>query len=153
MYPFSYSLIHSPILLTHCWQNELSHTIYWNILISIIGMSGHVIWIFLEKTELFANSGDPDQTPRSAASDLGLHCLQINLLRFSRLQWVNGNEHTFREGNSVKLMSLVDYYLRLWLLLDIFSTTQQTHNVVLTLFRRRCDVMTSQRRRNNVTMT
>ena len=24
---------------------------------------------------LFANSEDPDQTPRSAASDLGLHCL------------------------------------------------------------------------------
>ena len=23
----------------------------------------------------FANSADPDQTPRSAASDLGLHCL------------------------------------------------------------------------------
>ena len=27
--------------------------------------------------ELIANSGDPDQTPRSAASDLGLHCLQL----------------------------------------------------------------------------
>ena len=25
--------------------------------------------------ELFANSGDPNQTPRSAASDLDLHCL------------------------------------------------------------------------------
>ena len=25
--------------------------------------------------ELFANSGDPDQTPCSVASDLGLHCL------------------------------------------------------------------------------
>ena len=37
---------------------------------------------------LSANSGDPDQTPRSAASDLGLHCLPINLLRVSRLQWV-----------------------------------------------------------------
>ena len=24
--------------------------------------------------ELFANSEDPDQTPRSVASDLGLHC-------------------------------------------------------------------------------
>ena len=24
--------------------------------------------------ELFADSGDPDQTPRAAASDLGLHC-------------------------------------------------------------------------------
>ena len=38
-------------------------------------------------TKLFANSGDPDQTPRSAASDLGLHCLPINLLGVARLQW------------------------------------------------------------------
>ena len=28
--------------------------------------------------ELFENSGDPIQTPHSAVSDLGLHCLQIN---------------------------------------------------------------------------
>ena len=39
--------------------------------------------------KLFANSGDPDQTPRSAASDLVLHCLPITLLRVSQLQWVN----------------------------------------------------------------
>ena len=35
--------------------------------------------------ELFANSGDADQTPRSAASDLGLHCLPITLLGISKL--------------------------------------------------------------------
>ena len=29
--------------------------------------------------KLFANSEDPDQTPRSAASDLGLHCLPSTL--------------------------------------------------------------------------
>ena len=39
--------------------------------------------------KLFANSGDPDQTPRSAASDLGLHCLPNNILGVSRLQRVN----------------------------------------------------------------
>ena len=38
--------------------------------------------------KLFANSGDPDQTLRSMASDLGLHCLLITLLRVSRLKWV-----------------------------------------------------------------
>ena len=38
--------------------------------------------------KLFANSEDPDQMPHSAASDLGLHCLPITLLRVSRLQWV-----------------------------------------------------------------
>ena len=39
--------------------------------------------------ELFANSGDPDQTPHSVVSDLGLHCLPITLLEVSRLQWVS----------------------------------------------------------------
>ena len=38
--------------------------------------------------ELFANIGDPDQTPHSAASYLGLHCLPNTLLGVSRLQWV-----------------------------------------------------------------
>ena len=38
--------------------------------------------------KLFANSEDPDQTLHSAASDLGLHCLPITLLRVFRLQWV-----------------------------------------------------------------
>ena len=39
--------------------------------------------------ELFANSGDPDQTPHSETSVLGLHCLPNTLLGVSRLQWVN----------------------------------------------------------------
>ena len=38
--------------------------------------------------KLFANIGGPDQTPRSAASDLGLHCLPLTHLGISRLQWV-----------------------------------------------------------------
>ena len=42
--------------------------------------------------ELFANNGDPDQTPHSAVSDLGLHCLLITLLQVSLLQWVNLQE-------------------------------------------------------------
>ena len=29
--------------------------------------------------KLFANSGDPEQTPHSVVSDLGLHCLPITL--------------------------------------------------------------------------
>ena len=37
---------------------------------------------------LFANSADQDQMPQHAASDLGLHCLQITPLRVSRLQQV-----------------------------------------------------------------
>ena len=38
--------------------------------------------------EVVANSEDPDQTPHSAVSDLGLNYLPITLLRVSRLQWV-----------------------------------------------------------------
>ena len=38
--------------------------------------------------ELFANSGDSDQTPRSVASDVGLHCLPVTSLGVSSLQWV-----------------------------------------------------------------
>ena len=29
--------------------------------------------------KLFANSGDPDQNPSSAAADLGIHCLYFTL--------------------------------------------------------------------------
>ena len=39
--------------------------------------------------ELFANMGDPDQTLRSAASDLSLHCLPNTLLGVSKLNRLN----------------------------------------------------------------
>ena len=68
---------------------------YWKGPISILGTSGCEIYIFLEKkAKLFANSGNPDQMPHSAASDLGLHCLQITLLGVSRLNWVRQAEKT-----------------------------------------------------------
>ena len=37
---------------------------------------------------LFANNVDPDQMPHYVASDQGLHCLPMTLLRVSRLKWV-----------------------------------------------------------------
>ena len=33
--------------LTHCILNRLSHTIYWKSPISVLGMSGYEIYIFL----------------------------------------------------------------------------------------------------------
>ena len=64
--------------LTHFILNRLSHTIYWKSPISVLGISGYTMYIFLEKkAKLSANSGDPDQMLHSAASDLGLHCLPI----------------------------------------------------------------------------
>ena len=37
-----------------------------------------------------ANSVNPDQTPRSAASDLGLYCLPMSILWDARLERVKG---------------------------------------------------------------
>ena len=45
--------------------------------------------------KLFANSGDPDQMPRSVASDLGLHCLAITLL------WVSRGEVTVMSSQNI----------------------------------------------------
>ena len=56
--------------------------------------------------ELFANSGDTDQTLHSAASDLGLHsvasdlrlhCLPFTGLGFSSLQWIKGKSSVGKE--------------------------------------------------------
>ena len=49
---------------------------------------GGLILSFKEIAEFRATSGDPDQTPRSVAFDLSLHCLPITLLEVSRLKWV-----------------------------------------------------------------
>ena len=44
---------------------------------------------------VFANSGDPDQTPHSAASDLGLHYLPITLFVVSGLNGLSFIQLTF----------------------------------------------------------
>ena len=43
---------------------------------------------FIEILVFDANSVDPDQTPRSAASDQGLHCLPMSLLWDAKHKWV-----------------------------------------------------------------
>ena len=60
-------------------------------------------------SKLIANSGDPDQTLCSAASDLGLHCLPITLLGVSRLQWVkilSGMAYTFDQDQKQSYLGL-----------------------------------------------
>ena len=52
-------------------------------------MKDLAILSYRKMAKLFTNSGDPDQTPHSVASDLGMHCLPLTLLGVSRLQWVN----------------------------------------------------------------
>ena len=48
-----------------------------------------IIAMFCRNSELNANRADHGQTPRSAASDLGLHCLSMSLLWDARHKWVN----------------------------------------------------------------
>ena len=55
---------------------------------------------------VFAKSEEPDQMPRSAASDLGLHCLPDTLLGVSRLQWVNNLVHSVNDTLPLNLAVL-----------------------------------------------
>ena len=41
------------------------------------------------KPNEISNNGDPDQTPHSVASDLGLHCMHMSHIKDARLIWVN----------------------------------------------------------------
>ena len=59
----------------------LFHCYIWTSSFDILGVSGlfrRFYSIFLRKI-LLANNVDPDQTPHDVASDLGLHCLSVNL--------------------------------------------------------------------------
>ena len=58
------------------------------------------IWLAIVlDNELNANGVGSDQTPRSAASDLGLHCLQTSRLWDARHKWVNGNGESKSDTN------------------------------------------------------
>ena len=69
--------------------------------------------IFREKiVELFANSGDPDQTPRSAASDLGLRCLPVTRLGVSSPQWVKNEKNSTSPYNVYPRITMFSLYYR-----------------------------------------
>ena len=68
--------------------NEYFHPYQLDESISIFGMFFPFLFEFL-KTLLYANSGEPDQTPRFAASDMVLHCLLMSHKKDARLMWVN----------------------------------------------------------------
>ena len=62
-----------------------------NPFMPILGVSGYFLLLpcFTEIPFRNVNSADPDQTPQSAASDLGLHYLPVSLLWDARHKWVN----------------------------------------------------------------
>ena len=52
----------------------------------MLGGIFHFIQVLIEN--MLANSGDPDQTPHSVASDLGMRCLSMSLKKNARHLWV-----------------------------------------------------------------
>ena len=67
-----------------------SHTIYWKILIWILGnldIPREKSLTYLQTVETYLQTVETLTRLHSAASDLGLCCLQITLLGISRLQW------------------------------------------------------------------
>ena len=66
---------------------------YFNSLDKFISYRRDVWLVFIIViSELNANSVEPDQTPRSAMSDLGLQCLPMSLLWDARLIWAKDYE-------------------------------------------------------------
>ena len=63
------------------------------LLIGLFPIAGCLVhfnycYVFIEIPVDNANSVDPDHTQRSAASDLGLHCLPMSLFWDVRLKWI-----------------------------------------------------------------
>ena len=85
-------------ILTHICLVDMSILINWTSPFPILELSG-VLFHFYSILKLFllANSEDPDQTPRSAAADPGLHCLPMFRKLDARLKWVN---QTGRSGQN-----------------------------------------------------
>ena len=71
---------------------------------------------FIEIAVLNTTSVDPAQTPNSAASDLGLHCLQMSLLWDARHKWVKGVVLC-----EIVVISLLVTYLSGAVVLELFS--------------------------------
>ena len=69
---------------------EFPIIINWNSPFPFQGLLGCMFRFYQNSNRTFCkkNSGDPDQTPRSAASDLGLHCLSMSHKKDARLIWV-----------------------------------------------------------------
>ena len=94
--------------------------------------------------ELFANSEDPDQTPHSAASDLGLHSLPVTLFGVSRLQWINEKARYYYYTPDIRSMCGVDSFrfsIRLFIRLFVCTHVRSfVRSFVRSSFRHRVKV-------------
>ena len=66
------------------YQNSLDRSISYIRSVKLVLL----LSCFVEITKFNANSVDPDQTPHSAVSDLGLHYLPMSFLWDTRLKWI-----------------------------------------------------------------
>ena len=54
------------------------------VILGVAGLFCHFYFIFGGDHVLLASNVDPDQTSQDVVSDLGPHCLHMNLLQVSR---------------------------------------------------------------------
>ena len=73
--------------LTHICLVDFSILINWTSPFPILGVSVF-FFQFYSISNRYSCTEDPDQTPHSAASDLGLHCLPMSPKWDARLIWV-----------------------------------------------------------------
>ena len=71
---------------------------------------------------LLASSEDPDQTPRSAASDLGLHYLPMSQKWDATLIWVNGDYRVPVSESKIPLISVLRGMKNVSLMNRLFQT-------------------------------
>ena len=78
----------------------------------IEGVSGKFLLLssFVEISYFNANSVDPDQMPRSAVSDLGLHWLPIFLYWDARHKWIKGGQNTLNTDCCIPTTTLLMWW-------------------------------------------
>ena len=69
-------------MLNPLMPSRIFYLIIWAVPFSVQRVSGllFLLLLLVENSAFNANSADPDQTPHSVASDLGLHCLPMSPL-------------------------------------------------------------------------
>ena len=90
-----------PSGISHCYMFQLEQSIS-----ALSDVWWYVTLLFkFQYNILKANSGYPDQTPRSAASGLGLHCLPMFHKKDARLLWDKvgwiGIPHSYQWDQSI----------------------------------------------------
>ena len=81
--------VHVSHSLTHLCRVDAPTLTFLIGLFPVEGISGYFLLLpyLMEIPVSNANSIDPDQTPPSVASNLGLHCLPMSLLWGARFKW------------------------------------------------------------------